>query len=734
MRVNQAPQPIKALHVSRASGLAGFAMAVLLLLWSGLALAASPGSLAWLSSTGPRLVLVTLATLGLCILPGLALLQLCWADAPLTWTERLALAWGLGAGLPPLLLSLLHVLRLPWPIWATALYVLCSALLLLWLVFGQSLGGRRRGAASEAQNSAKAPLHRSTAPPLYAVLLVGLTLLALFARLFAVRDLLVGPNIDSYHHTLIAQLLVEHRGLFTSWEPYAPLSTFTYHYGFHSIVAFVHDLTSLPVWELEPLVGQILAAGVVPLLAVLTFRLTASRSAGLWAALLVGFVNNQPAYYVLWGRFTSITSHLILMALLICWLAAIESARLRPGLIVLSVLACAALVHTHYQTTVLAVVYLAIYMSILMLRAPNLRAALPELGRAMLIVLMALLISAPWLLNTISGELDRNLIYNSERQSTATFAGLVMPPITPFFLHQIVLLLSAIAVLIGLRLRRWRIIMLAAWALASLMIAFPYVFGLPGTGMLDPYLVSSLLYLVMLPLAAYPLGMLHDRLLGQNQPQHSAEALSPDQQQAKPTGGQALFVKLVQLLAVLICIAVSISGLQWQRNLVPDYYRMVTAADMQAFDWIRKNTPADAQFFVHSYPLYGGTMIVGTDAGWWLPLMANRQTNVPPMTYGSEQSIPADWGAKINELATLTRRAALNDDRKQAIDLSIPKIQQALRHANLRYVYIGSQPLQGEKAFLAIDRIDVDKLRKSSAFRLVYDQDGVLIFEMVATQ
>ena len=502
-------------------------------------------------------------------------------------------------------------------------------------------------------------------------------------------------------------------------------------------MAFVHDLTGIAVWQLEPLVGQILAAGVVPLLAVLTFRLTASRSAGLWAALLVGFVNNQPAYYVLWGRFTSITSHLILMALLICWLAAIESARLRPGLIVLSVLACAALVHTHYQTTVLAVVYLAIYMSILVLRAPNLRATMPELGRATLIVLMALLISAPWLLNTISGELDRNLIYNSERQSTATFTGLVMPPITPFFLHQIVLFLAMIAVLIGIRLRRWRIMMLAAWALASLMIAFPYVFGLPGTGMLDPYLVSSILYLVMLPLAAYPLGLIHDRLLGQNKPQYSAEALSPGQQaklNTRPTSSQALFIKLVQLLAILISMAVSISGLQWQRDLVPDYYRMVTTADLQAFDWIRKNTPADAQFFVHSQPLYGGTMIVGTDAGWWLPLMANRQTNVPPMTYGSEQSMPADWGPKVNQLAALTRRAPLNDERKQAVDLSIPKIQQALRNAHLRYVYIGSQPLQGEKAFLAIDRIDVDKLRKSSAFRLVYDQAGVLIFEMVATQ
>ena len=83
----------------------------------------------------------------------------------------------------------------------------------------------------------------------------------------------------------------------------------------------------------------------------------------------------------------------------------------------------------------------------------------------------------------------------------------------------------------------------------------------------------------MLPLAAYPLGLIHDRLLGQNKPQYSAEALSPGQQaklNTRPTSSQALFIKLVQLLAILISMAVSISGLQWQRDLVPDYYRTVS--------------------------------------------------------------------------------------------------------------------------------------------------------------
>ena len=165
MRINQATQPIKALPGTRASGLAGFAMAGLLLLWCGLALAASPGSLAWLSASAARLALVTLATLGLCILPGLALLQLCWADAPLTWPERLALAWGLGVGLPPLLLSLLHVFRLPWPVWATPVYMLGSALLLLWLLF--RVRGQQAASETKQQNNTPSQYSHATSSQLH---------------------------------------------------------------------------------------------------------------------------------------------------------------------------------------------------------------------------------------------------------------------------------------------------------------------------------------------------------------------------------------------------------------------------------------------------------------------------------------------------------------------------------------------------------------------------------------
>ena len=64
--------------------------------------------------------------------------------------------------------------------------------------------------------------------PLLALILT--TLLVLGVRLWVVRGINVGLWGDSYHHTMITQLLLDNGGLFQSWEPYVPLNSFAYHF------------------------------------------------------------------------------------------------------------------------------------------------------------------------------------------------------------------------------------------------------------------------------------------------------------------------------------------------------------------------------------------------------------------------------------------------------------------------------------------------------------------------
>src|SRR2546423_337066 len=79
----------------------------------------------------------------------------------------------------------------------------------------------------------------------------------------AIRDLARGLGIDAYHHTAIAQLFVQNGGIPDNYEPFAPLTSFTYHFGFHAwtaALAWLHGPASLDMARLMPLAGQ--AVGV----------------------------------------------------------------------------------------------------------------------------------------------------------------------------------------------------------------------------------------------------------------------------------------------------------------------------------------------------------------------------------------------------------------------------------------------------------------------------------------
>ncbi|HEU5089368.1 MAG TPA: DUF6541 family protein, partial [Roseiflexaceae bacterium] len=569
-----------------------------------------------------------------------------------------AVAWGIGMGMPALLLMLLHLLHLPWPGWMTWVYLGAAALALAWVQVRRSV---------PAEHTPLAPSRLFA----YAMLL-GLAVLALLARLFSVHDLVVGPNVDSYHHSLIATLLVERQGLFSDWAPYAPLVTFTYHYAFHALVAWAFHLSGIPIVLLVPLVGQVMNAAMVPMLFALTSVMTRRPIAGVWAALLVGFVNLQPAFYVFWGRGPFVASHSLLVALLICWMAAIEAPRMRPGLLALAAIGSAALAHAHYQTTILAAIFLFSYLLLMVLRAPNVRSARAVVERAALIGTVALVLALPWMWNTFSGHLARNVVYNSDNQSGATFAGLPVAPLIPFGVNAAVMALAVLGFLLAVRLRLWRVALLGSWALLSAVIAYPYVVGLPGTGIIEPSLVAMVLYLTLVPLAGFTLGSFQSAL--------EYVALR-----------WRFGVWAVRATAAVIAILVSVGGLAWQRELVPPYDRMVTSADLHAIEWIRATTRPEARFLVGSHPIYNGLMVAGTDAGWWLPLLAGRQTNVPPLTYGSERMAEPNGAQRISDVVATLRRAPLADTSAHEIDLSSSRSQQVLREEDIRYVYIGSQ-------------------------------------------
>ncbi len=688
---------------------------VLLLL--ALALAGGPSLVGWGAVMVGRWPLAIFAVAVLYLAPGLALLRLLWPhDRPLPLAAHLALSVGVSVALPPLLLLLFHTLSLPWNGAVTRGYVLVSVLVVL---VGVERGGR--GGVVVRWHLPWRGLPQSGGAGL---LLAGITLAALLVRLYIVRDLPTGLFGDSYHHTMMAQLLVDNHGLFSSWQPYAPLSTFTYHFGFHSNAAFVHWMSGADVVQSVLLVGQVLNALAVPMAFVLVVALRGSVGAAVGAALLTGFVSTMPAFYVVWGRYTQLTGQIVLVPVVIAWVAALDPppslSTLREvgralvagwrGLL-LAALMTAALMLTHYLVTVFAALFVASYVLALALVQRSWRVVGVLVVLVVLVNSVVLLLTLPWLLNLFNGYLIRNAsgFVNEYVDAKRIASYATLPEVVPRYAKAWVLAAALVGLCVAAWRRDWRMALPGLWSVLLVVCMAPHVVGLPGTGLIDYITALSAWYLTLLPLAGFALAAVWHALRSLLERWHAPALV-----------GYALVG-----VGVLLLVG---GGTREQVQMVDGTTQMVTHADIRAMAWIRENTSPDARVLVNTFPAYGGTLVAGTDAGWWLPLLAGRQTTLPPLTYGSEWGEREDYAHRVNTLAQTLRGRKLTNSAPVKIDLTTPDARTTLREANIEYVYSGAHP-SPEKA----DRINTALLRESPAFRLVYQSGGVEIFQRVQT-
>jgi hypothetical protein len=659
--------------------LVGWRALVLALLFLGALALGGSDVLAW-SAAGLTVAAVPVvlgAALLLC--PGLALVHLFWHGRSLARGERLALALGLSVVPPPLLLLAAHVAGLRWSAAATWGYLLISVVI--------CVGATRPLTRWRARQAI--PWHLD----LPGSLLLGLTLCALLARLYAVRDLPAGLWGDSYQHTLIAQLLVDNGGIFASWRPYAPLATFTYHYGFHASVAFFHWLTGVDVPHSLLWIGQALNAATIPLAYLLTVRLSGERWAGVWAALITGFVSTTPAYYVNWGRYTQLAGQVVLPALLVCWIALLESERRSWRQLALAGLTTAAMLCTHYRVAVFAACFLIGYgILLLCARRPAPRQLVGLGGWGLGAAGLGLALAAPWLINIRTGQLVQvttTVLANRVDPENAALANAIASDqIFTIFTKTYLLALAIAGVVRLVWARSWRMGALVLWVVVVLLAANPNLVGLPGAGLLTNFAALIALYLVVAPLAGYALAWGQQRL-----PRHPV-------------------APAVVALAVAGACA---WGLAWQARIVDrQAFMLVGPADAQAMAWIGAHTPPDARFLADSMFVDAGTALVGTDAGWWIPLLARRGNTVPPRTYLSERPEQPDYVEQVNTFG----RAI------QTVALASPEGVRLLCGAGVRYIYSGQRADSN-------GHIDRATLARSPLYRQIYNQGGVAIFELV---
>ena len=630
------------------------------------------------------------------IIPGWALISLLWPGwGKFHWGEKLGLSAGVSLAIYPIIFLWTHLIGLnlgPLYAWMPPIV---GVLIIIW---------NNRKDLKHRRISSPIPLSPFSWSDITLLLVIGLVFAV---RFWVIRGLDAPLWGDSYQHTMIAQLLVDNNGLFNSWEPYAELQTLTYHFGFHTYAAIFHWITRLSLTQTILWTGQILNGLAVIGLYPLATRIGKNKWGGIAAIVLAGLIFQMPMFYVNWGRYTQLAGLAILpAAVYIAW-SSLDSEKTNWRLITLSWIVLGGLALTHYRVVIFASVFYIAYLLV------NIRSGrlLNILGRTFLSGLGAFLIFLPWFVNVFSGRILH--IFSKQITTLPRQASTFQQQyntIGDIFVYLPSLAWIILPVLIGLGLwrRKKGIALLSLWWFLILLATNPQWLNLPGEGAISNFAVFISFYIPTGIIIGSAVGWIFDDLTRRYK---NEEADKYMKMIYRPTWIGYIFA--------IVTLILSLWGVNHRRNdIIVAQHALVTRPDVHASSWLRTSTPSDARILVNSFFAYGGSSIVGSDGGWWLPLLARRQTTLPPLTYASDQGLRPDYREWTNTLVAEINNKRINDADTIA----------RLHDRGITHIYVGQR--QGSINSPG-PLFTLDELITSPYYLPIYHQDRVWVFELV---
>ena len=658
-----------------------------------------------------QLLLGTLAQMGswlgvlgiailLFILPGWGLLAWIWPGwNTLAWGEKAGLSAGLSLAIYPVLFLWTDLVSLH----LGALYAWLPPLLGLGIVIWQGVARWKVGGLKVDWQPTTFNL-QVVIPDLALFMIL---VLIFFTRFWVVRSLDAPMWGDSLQHTVMAQLMIDNGGLFKLWEPYAPYNSLTVQFGFPTFAALFAWLSGHDSVKSTLIVGQIVNGLAAMTLYPLAVRITkGKRWAGIGAVLVAGLLSPMPAFYVNWGRYAQLAGQAVLpVALWLLWetLAPatysspiLKNAKSRIVAIGLSALTLTGMVLTYYRMPF----YYATFVLALLVGVgipewrSNWRVWVQKLGILLSVAAFAGLLVLPWglwvsgssLANAVEAGVTKGKLIDAVRADYQTWFSLFT-----YMPHTLVAV--ALAGLVwSLARKYWMVAAQGLWvALLSAVIAGGLI-HLPGANMMQTFAILIALYI--------PIGLIVGWMI--------TEIVGPENR------------KIRQRVAALIIFVAAILGVLGQRNItVPATFAYVTRPDTRAMAWIKEELSEDAHFLVEGYDIYNGTTIVGSDAGWWLPLLTRRQNTIPPQ-YAIWNETPIQSGY-TQRMVTLVKTL-------EALPLNSPESVELLCNEGITHIYIGQG--QGKVGFGVIQLFAPDELLNSQYYKLIYHQDRVYIFSL----
>lgn len=614
----------------------------------------------------------------LLLLPGYALIIALRPRWGFDSVETLCAAAGLSIAVVPLILYATSLLGFKLAPWAVVLLLAAMAAVCLW-------DGQRRLGQWRRQGE-------RSIDPIY--LLLGIIFaLTLLARLWTVQGIEFPLWTDSYHHTVVAQLIADRGTIPSSYTPYAPIDRFTYHFGFHTLAAWFHWLGGLPVPRSVVLVGQLVNALVVPTTYLFASRLCHSRLAGLVAALTVGLVSHMPAMYVNWGRYPQLTGQILMAALIPVSMEALDSTEQPARGWLLAGIAAAGLYLVHIRVFLFYVLFLGLWFLFKLLCAWRGRET-PQIKRLVVGALVtggsALILIMPWLLRFFrgfGGMVAQELAGGYQVERYDSYFRWRVQDLIEFGLPLGLLILATSGGFLGILRKNRNILLLTLWMLALFAAANTHLIGI--TPLFSNLVASISLYL---PLSAL-VGYLVDQLVGAA---------------IHFYGGRPLVLRLIHWGTATCLILIGLAGVPYTARLIKPSLSFVRPADLEAMEWIEQNIPQDALFHIGTH-FWTPVVAHGLDAGYWMPFLAHRQTTIPVQLYSSDGS--PQYRQFINSRA----RDLLEVETSE-------KLWEMMREYDITHVYLGARPANLRPEFFLDDPVHFEPL---------YSKDGVWVFETV---
>lgn len=465
-------------------------------------------------------------------------------------------------------------------------------------------------------------------------LIIGLALfsLTLAWRFYQARELLLPNWVDSQHHYLIVQVILEQGGLPQDLSPYLPVP-FYYHYGYHAVTALFTTLSGLEIGRAMLILGQVLNAAISLSVYALGKALWKDWHPAAAAALLVSFATRMPAYYLSWGRYTLMTGLVLLPLAMAVALRLLSKPRRRSDVVVLALLTAGVLL-SHYFAAVLLALFLVTLGIVFFI--PCMRKVLTAAVQFSWVpagASLGLLLASPWLLRVahfssitagIQSNLPSSIAAVTQSPDTADYIWKLLGPASDHWLLPI----AGVGLVLALV---WRTqVALGIWSLLLAFLTLPWSFSL------HPFRPDHFAIVLFLPVTLWA-GWLFWR--------------------AGSLVGKWLKQRWVTLVVMVLLVASWVAwGFPLGSDIVNSVTVLVTEEDLDALEWVKENTPEDARFFINT-TYWQNNIYRSIDGGGWLLSLTGRWAIVPTVFYsfspeGNYKLLLMKWGAQANTITT----------------------------------------------------------------------------------